>query len=73
MQRINDMLDRKLLTKNGSYVQELEQRIGSLQGFKHCLPTCNGTVALELAIRAVGLTGEAIVPSFTFIATAHAL
>ena len=34
---------------------------------------CNGTVALEIAIRALGLTGEVIVPSFTFIATAHAL
>jgi dTDP-4-amino-4,6-dideoxygalactose transaminase len=34
---------------------------------------CNGTVALEIAARAVGLTGEVIVPAFTFIATAHAL
>jgi dTDP-4-amino-4,6-dideoxygalactose transaminase len=34
---------------------------------------CNGTVALELAARALGLTGEVLVPSFTFIATAHAL
>jgi dTDP-4-amino-4,6-dideoxygalactose transaminase len=33
----------------------------------------NGTVALEIAIRAVGLSGEVIVPSYTFIATAHAL
>ena len=34
---------------------------------------CNGTVALEIAIRALGLAGEVIVPSYTFIATAHAL
>jgi dTDP-4-amino-4,6-dideoxygalactose transaminase len=34
---------------------------------------CNGTVALEIAIRALGLSGEVIVPSYTFIATAHAL
>jgi dTDP-4-amino-4,6-dideoxygalactose transaminase len=34
---------------------------------------CNGTIALEIAIRAVGLTGEVIVPSMTFVATAHAL
>jgi dTDP-4-amino-4,6-dideoxygalactose transaminase len=33
----------------------------------------NGTIALEIAIRAAGLSGEVIVPSFTFIATAHAL
>ncbi len=34
---------------------------------------CNGTIALEIAIRATGLTGEVIVPAFTFVATAHAL
>jgi dTDP-4-amino-4,6-dideoxygalactose transaminase len=34
---------------------------------------CNGTVALEIAIRALGLTGEVIVPAFTFVATAYAL
>jgi dTDP-4-amino-4,6-dideoxygalactose transaminase len=34
---------------------------------------CNGTVALEIAIRALDLKGEVIVPSFTFVATAHAL
>jgi len=72
-QRINDLLDRKWLTNNGPYVQEFEQRIADIIGVKHCIPMCNGTVALEIAIRAAGLTGEVILPSFTFIATAHAL
>jgi dTDP-4-amino-4,6-dideoxygalactose transaminase len=34
---------------------------------------CNATIALEIAIRALGLKGEVILPSFTFLATAHAL
>lgn len=34
---------------------------------------CNGTIALEIATRALGFQNEVIVPSFTFIATAHAL
>jgi dTDP-4-amino-4,6-dideoxygalactose transaminase len=34
---------------------------------------CNGTIALEIATRALDLKGEVIVPSYTFIATAHAL
>jgi dTDP-4-amino-4,6-dideoxygalactose transaminase len=34
---------------------------------------CNGTIALEIAIRALNLSGEVIVPSWTFVATAHAL
>ena len=34
---------------------------------------CNGTIALEIAIRALGIRGEVLVPSFTFVATVHAL
>lgn len=73
LDRINDLLDRRWLTNNGPFVQELEQRIADLLGVKHCIAMCNGTVALEIAIRAIGLTGEVIMPAFTFIATAHAL
>jgi dTDP-4-amino-4,6-dideoxygalactose transaminase len=71
--RINDILDRRWLTNNGPYVQEFEQHIAELIGVKHCIATCNATIALEIAIRAAGLKGEVIIPSFTFIATAHAL
>jgi dTDP-4-amino-4,6-dideoxygalactose transaminase len=71
--RINDMLDRRWLSNNGQFVQEFEQRIADYLGVKHCIAICNGTIALELVIRALGLTGEVIVPSFTFVATAHAL
>jgi len=73
LERINDLLDRKWLSNNGIYVQEFERRISEILGVKHCIAMCNGTVALEIVIRASGLTGEVIIPSFTFIATAHAL
>jgi dTDP-4-amino-4,6-dideoxygalactose transaminase len=72
-ERISDLLDRRWLTNNGPFVQEFERRITDLLGVKHCIAMCNATVALEIAIRAAGLTGEVIVPSFTFVATAHAL
>jgi dTDP-4-amino-4,6-dideoxygalactose transaminase len=71
--RMADILDRKWLTNGGKYVQELEERIAEFVGVKHCIAMCNATVALEIVTRALGLTGEVIVPSFTFIATAHAL
>ncbi|MBV9848943.1 MAG: DegT/DnrJ/EryC1/StrS family aminotransferase [Armatimonadetes bacterium] len=73
LERFNDMLDRRWFSNNGPFVQELEQRIAAMVGVKHCIAMCNATVALEITIRALGLTGEVIVPSFTFIATAHAL
>ncbi len=72
-ERLNDMLDRRWLTNDGPYVRELEARMADYLGVKHLLLICNGTVALEIASRALGLHGEVILPSFTFIATAHAL
>lgn len=73
LQRVNQILDNQWLTNNGPMVQEFEQRIAAHLGVKHCVAMCNGTIALEIAIRALGLEGEVIVPSWTFVATAHAL
>lgn len=73
LERISDILDRRWLTNRGPYVQDFEQRVATLTGTEHCVAVCNGTVALDLVIRALGLHGEVIVPSLTFIATAHAL
>ena len=73
LRRVNELLDRNWLTNGGPYVQEFERRIADLLAAEHCIAMCNGTVALEIAIRAAGLSGEVIVPSFTFVATAHAL
>ncbi len=66
-------MDRRWFTNNGPLVQEFEQRVAELLGVRNLVAMCNGTVALEIAIRALGLSGEVIVPSFTFVATAHAL
>jgi dTDP-4-amino-4,6-dideoxygalactose transaminase len=71
--RINSILDSKWLTNYGPLVREFERQIADILGVKHCIAICNGTIALEIAIRATGLSGEVIVPSFTFIATAHSL
>ncbi len=71
--RINQMLDACWLTNNGPLVQEFEKRIAERAGVRHCIAVCNATIAMEIAIRAAGLKGEVIIPSFTFVATAHAL
>jgi dTDP-4-amino-4,6-dideoxygalactose transaminase len=73
LDRFKQILDSRWLTNDGPFVKEFEQRIADLVSVKHCIAMCNGTVALEIAIRALGMEGEVIVPSFTFIATAHAL
>jgi dTDP-4-amino-4,6-dideoxygalactose transaminase len=73
LERIETMLDRRYLTNSGPFEREFEQRICETLGVRHCVAMSNATVALEIAIRALNLTGEVIVPSFTFVATAHAL
>jgi dTDP-4-amino-4,6-dideoxygalactose transaminase len=73
LERIAGALDRNWLTNGGPLVAEFERRVAAEIGVPHCIAVANGTIALELAIRALGLAGEVIVPAFTFIATAHAL
>jgi dTDP-4-amino-4,6-dideoxygalactose transaminase len=71
--RVNDILDRRWLSNNGPVVQEFEKRVAETLGVKHALAMCNATAAIEIACRALGLKGEVILPSYTFVATAHAL
>lgn len=73
LNRTASIFDAKWFTNDGPLVRELEQRISRYLGVQHCVAMCNGTIALEIAVRALGLQGEVIVPSYTFIATAHAL
>ena len=78
--RIRDRIDRRIaaVLEHGSYimgpeVSELEDRLASFAGARHCLSCANGTDALLLALRALGIGhGDAVfVPSFTFAATAE--
>jgi len=71
--RVHEMLDRNWLSNNGPLVQELEKRVAGIVGVRNAIAVCNATAAIELASRALDLSGEVIIPSYTFIATAHAL
>jgi dTDP-4-amino-4,6-dideoxygalactose transaminase len=71
--RVDDILTRRWLSNGGPYEKEFEKRIAEIAGTKHAIATCNGTLALEICSRAMGLSGEVIVPAFTFVATPHAL
>lgn len=72
-EKLEQILQARWFTNNGPMVQELEAKVASHLGVRHCVAMTNGTIALEIAIRALELKGEVIVPSYTFVATAHAL
>jgi len=61
------------VTNNGPLQRRLEATLTSQLGWKNVVSTANGTLALQLACRALGLEGEVITPSFTFPATVQAL
>ena len=71
--RARDILETRWLSNNGPMVVEFERQVTRQLGVGHCVAMCNGTIALEIATRALELKGEVIVPSYTFVATAHAL
>jgi dTDP-4-amino-4,6-dideoxygalactose transaminase len=73
LERIGGALESRRLTNGGPLVAEFERRVAEAAGVGHCVATCNATTALEVAVRALELSGEVIVPSFTFVATVHAL
>jgi len=64
--------ERTWLTNNGPLLQELEERVASFLGARHVVITANGTLALQLAMRALGARGQVITTPFSFIATASA-
>lgn len=67
-------LDNRRFTNDGPLVQEFEARLASELDVKHCVTAVNGTVALEMTARALGMSeGSVLVPSYTFVATPHSI
>lgn len=70
---IDDIWQRQWVTNNGPLVNELELKLKEFLGIKHILFLSNGTIALQLAIKALDLTGEIITTPFSFSATTNSI
>lgn len=66
---IRDIWERQWLTNNGPLVNHLELRLKDYLGAKYLLFVNNGTIALQIAIKALDLTGEIITTPLSFVAT----
>ena len=62
-----------ILTHNGPLVQKLEKEICAKLGLQNFVAVSNGTIALQMAIKALELKGEIITTPFTWIATVSAI
>jgi dTDP-4-amino-4,6-dideoxygalactose transaminase len=58
---------------NGSVVARLEASVAERLGVSHCVAVSSCTSGLTLVLKALGVKGEVILPSFTFFATGHAV
>ena len=75
LEDMHTILDTRLLTNHGPFVVRLERAVVEYLGVAHVVAVANGTIGLELALRALELDpgSEILLPSFTFVATAHAV
>lgn len=64
---------RNWLTNEGPLSSKLELGLKNYLGLDHLLFVANGTIALQFAIRALGLTGEVITTPFSYVATTSSL
>ncbi len=65
--------ERGQLTNNGPLVKELEVRLKEYLGVKHLFFVSNGTIALQIAIKALSLHGEIITTPFSYVATTSSI
>ena len=77
LEEVNEYLigvwQRQWLTNNGPLLNEYELRLKKQLGVKHLLVLNNGTIALQIAIKALGLKGEIITTPFSYVATTSSI
>lgn len=73
LRRVNQALDRRWLSNDGPFIREFEKKLANTLHVKHVIAVCNATLGIQMAAKALDLHGEVILPSYTFVATAHAL
>jgi dTDP-4-amino-4,6-dideoxygalactose transaminase len=70
---LDGIWERNWLTNNGPLVNELELSLKEYLGLDHLLFVSNGTIALQLAIKALDLKGEIITTPFSYVATTSSI
>ena len=71
--KLEGIYDRNWLTNDGPLVRELEAKLSERLGVEHLLYVSNGTIALQIAIKALGLKGKVITTPFSYVATSSSI
>jgi dTDP-4-amino-4,6-dideoxygalactose transaminase len=73
MELLKGVWERGILTHNGPLVQQFEKELCTKLGLRNFVAVSNGTIAIQMAIKALNLKGEIITTPFTWIATVSAI
>jgi perosamine synthetase len=74
-ENVLECLDSTWISSKGKFITQFEDSFSKFIGVKHSVAVCNGTVAIHVALLALGIGkgDEVIVPSFTYIASVNAI
>jgi len=72
---VNECLDSTWISSKGRFIADFERSFADYTGVKHAAAVCNGTVALHVALVALGVGpgDEVIVPTLTYISPVNAI
>ena len=74
-ENVLECLDSTWISSKGKFITQFENSFSEFIGVKHSAAVCNGTVAIHVALLALGIGegDEVIVPSFTYVASVNAI
>ena len=74
-ENVLECLDSTWISSKGKFITQFENSFSEFIGVKHSATVCNGTVAIHVALLALGIGegDEVIVPSFTYVASVNAI
>ena len=72
-QGLEEIWKNKWLTNNGPVLQRYTKKMKDFLDVENTVMFNNGTLALQIGLQGLGISGEVITTPFTFVATTHAL
>ncbi|HEX4382552.1 MAG TPA: DegT/DnrJ/EryC1/StrS family aminotransferase [Myxococcales bacterium] len=73
VERLRGIWERNQVTNHGPLVLELEEKLRKRMGAKHVFFVANGTIALQVALKALAVTGEVITTPFSYVASTSSI
>ena len=72
-QYLSEIWERKWLTNYGPLVKQLESGLNNYLGTEDLIYCTNGTIALQVSLKGLGISGEVITTPFSYVATTNSI